>query len=167
MVEALLGCFQLHLIRLHFQDTRNPRRQLAMRSRGDVLHMQFEPSVSSLDFDVRRRRVPAVFGVIVGALEVVERGRDAEGRVRRGAPQGERPAGDDAARLDVVHRARKLGVQLERNRLQCRARIGARHDQRRENRLATLFEDHAARAAILCEHGGAFSAPELHAWDTR
>src|SRR2546422_887173 len=55
VVEALLGCFQLHLIRLHFQDTRNPRRQLAMPSRSDVLHMQFEPSVSSLDFDARRR----------------------------------------------------------------------------------------------------------------
>ena len=83
------------------------------------------------------------------------------------APQGKCPTRHDTACLDVAHRPSELRIKLERNRLQCRARIGARHDQRRENRLATLFEDHAARAAILCEHGGAFSAPELHAWDAR
>src|SRR2546425_7015606 len=40
VVEALLGCFQLHLIRLHFQDTRNPRRQLAMRSEEHTSELQ-------------------------------------------------------------------------------------------------------------------------------
>src|SRR2546426_1920644 len=89
MVEALFGGLHLDLIWLGVQSSGYLVSKVLMRSRGDVLDMQFESSVGSLDFDVRRRRVPAVFGVVVGALEVVERGRDAEGRVRRSAVQSE------------------------------------------------------------------------------
>src|SRR5947208_16651352 len=64
VVEALLRGLQLYLIRLHLQDSRNPLQQVAMRSGSDVLHVELQPAVGPLHFDIRRRGVPAGFDAV-------------------------------------------------------------------------------------------------------
>src|SRR5437773_12318769 len=82
VVEALLGRLQLHLVGANLEDLRNTLREPAMRAGRHELHMDLYPSVGTLDLDVRSGRVLAVLGVVVGALQIVERRGDAEGRGR-------------------------------------------------------------------------------------
>src|ERR1051326_819993 len=52
----------------------------AVAAPGDVLHVHFGATVRALQLDVRRRGIAPVLGVVVGALEVIERGRYTEVR---------------------------------------------------------------------------------------
>src|SRR6266480_4939073 len=81
VVEALLGRLQLDLIGSNVQGLRDPLRQPLMLSRGDVLDVELHPTVGSLHLYVRRRGVPAVLHIVVGALEISERRRHAEAHI--------------------------------------------------------------------------------------
>src|SRR5258705_7863947 len=82
MVEALLGRLQGHLVGPNFQDLRDSLCEPVMIAGRHELHMDLYPSVRTLDLDVRSCRVLAVLGVVIGPLQIVERGGDAECGVR-------------------------------------------------------------------------------------
>src|SRR5882672_11472749 len=121
VVEACLRRLQLHLIRPNVESLRDALRESLVRSRRYELHVELQAiAVEALHLDVRRCRVPAVLGVVVGPLQVVEGWRDAEIRVARGSRpiEGQRAARDYGSLLDVAHRPREFRIQLDRDRVQ-------------------------------------------------
>src|SRR5438034_4683196 len=163
VVEALLGRLQLHLVGANLEDLRNTLRETAMRAGRHELHMDLYAPVRTLNLDVRSGRVLAVLGVVVGPLQIVERGGDAEGRVRGRRFECQRAAGDHAACLDVAHGACEVRVELDRKRLQRGAWRGARCDERCLDRLSAFLEHHAGGRTVPREHRGTRAAPDFHA----
>src|SRR6266566_5362298 len=94
VVEALLGWLQCELVGPHLQVLRHPIREGVMRAGRDELHMNLHPPIRALHLDVWGARVLAVFGVVIGPLQIVERGGDAECRVLWGLLERERATGD-------------------------------------------------------------------------
>ena len=72
VVEALFGGLHVDLIWLGVQGPGYLVSKVLMRSRDDILHVQLQPAIRPLHLDVRRCRVAAVLGVVVGALEIIE-----------------------------------------------------------------------------------------------
>src|SRR2546428_236197 len=72
VVEALFGGLHVDLIWLGVQGPGYLVSEVLMRSRDDILHVQLQPAIRPLHLDVRRCRVAAVLGVVVGAPEILD-----------------------------------------------------------------------------------------------
>src|SRR5260221_2868751 len=131
-----------------------------MRAMRDELHMNLPPPIRTLHLDVRGARVLAVFDVVIGPLQIVERRRDAGRRVRGRLLERERATGDNTARPDVADRAGEVRVELDGERLQGGARRGARNDVRCRDRLSAV-EHYASGLPVLREDRRTRSAPNV------
>src|SRR5213078_1153809 len=140
-------------------------REGVMRARRDELHMNLHSPIRALHLDVRGARVLAVFGVVIGPLQIVERGGDTERRVHWRLLEREGATGDNTARLDVADRAGEVRVELDRERQEGGARRGARNDERCLDRLSVFLEHHASGLPVLREDRRTRAAPNLHTRD--
>src|SRR5438045_2100902 len=150
VVEALVGRLERELPELDAEELGDGPSQaiVSIRPRRHILHVDFQPAICPLDFDIWRCRGSAVLRVIVGVLEVFERRRDAKRGIRRRAAEGECPASDDTMRLDVCDGACEFRVEIDRDRLQRRAWSGAGCDYGCRDVFAARVADDARGTAI-------------------